>query len=111
MCWDMADGQTLPLMNIVFGNLVSSFSAASVPGVDISPALLQSEINKNTLVFRYFTTNIADILQALYCILVYWQVCACVYFDGKHLIRSRSQRILMHLVFIPLCWNTPLSLN
>jgi len=44
----IANEQTMPLMIIVFGNLVGDFSSASAPGGSVSPDVLQSAINKNT---------------------------------------------------------------
>lgn len=48
----MANGQTLPLMNIVFGNLISDFSGAAGMGASSMNEVLAGAINKNTQVIE-----------------------------------------------------------
>lgn len=65
----MANDQTLPLMNIVFGNLIGDFSNASSMDVKTMNEVLAGAINKNTQVFEpefQFTANgLSDCISSI----------------------------------------------
>jgi hypothetical protein len=78
----VANDQTLPLMNIVFGNLIGDFSNAQSMDVKTMNEVLAGAINKNTQVLEPECQFTANGCQTVYRLSLHWKICARLYFHG-----------------------------
>ncbi|KAK2796671.1 hypothetical protein FQN51_009112 [Onygenales sp. PD_10] len=69
-------GVTLPLMNVVFGNLVDDFNGYFIPGSGVTKDDFTGAVNRNVLAVPGLS--------------IHWKICAWVHFNGKSIRRNST---------------------